>query len=138
MADITQSQQGFEPTALRQAFVEFVEKWAKEYGYEKQPRDEDEDENYSDFNITVDYIGTHGNFMYIYDQEDFILLELPYERLKSASGSSLVYSLSANFPDPPLFNFYSLNITGGEYGLQATLEVKKQIERRIKQIEKKG
>ena len=136
MVEIKQSQQGFEPTALRQAFVEFVEKWAKEYGYEKQPRDEDE--NYSDFNITVDYRGTHGNFMYIYDQEDFIHLELPYDRLKNANGSSLVYFLSADFPDPPLFNFYSLNTTGGEYGLQATLEVKKQIERRIKQIEKKG
>lgn len=133
MASIEQAQQGFEPTALRQAFVEIVEKWAQEYGYTKEQSAKlDED-------ISVDYTGGKGR-MGIHDMGTTIHLTLPEELLNSYLWGCISYS-RPRFYDPEhptLFYFEGIETNGGEYGLQAGLKAKKQIERRIKQIEKKG
>lgn len=135
MATIEQSQQGFEPTALRQAFVEFAEKWAKEYEYTKQPKAVGDCDN----DISVNYAGNKKGLMSINDMGRIIHLDLPVQLLNSYVWGSISYSQPVNYGvKSPLFYFDAIEIKGGEYGLQTALKVKKQIERRIKQIEKKG
>ena len=120
-----ENQEGFDPDALRQAFHEQLEMWAEEYGLEKR---ENGDDAITEYVKKGEPVGAQ-----IHDLGSAIVLQFP-RQLIGDYFAAISYRIE-NEDQKPIFYFSDMHSRMGDAGLQKILEFRKQIEKRINEIE---
>ena len=130
-----QKQEGFEPSAFREACLETVAKWAKDLNYTKV-YDKRRHLQDPDCSAYCEYVGNHGfGRMGINDLKTDLHIKVPYELLDDFTWGCLSYSLFADEDGTALIYFRGFETKGGDTGIKKMLFYRKQIEKRAKELE---
>lgn len=132
-----QKQDSFQIKAMRQALIEFLRKWQKDYNFTQRPGFKEATE----YRLNCEYLEDGHRSAEVVEKEDLMFVYVPAQAHNGTYLGSLRYTLEPSIcflkeDEEQRFYFRGLEVTGGDNAIQGLLDVRKAIEKRVKEIEK--